>query len=332
MEVVALVASRDHVCTRYRIAQFRDHLADVGLPLRVEPLASHPFERFRQVSRPRPDQVVVLVRKLLPRWQLFLLRRSTRFLAYDFDDAVYLRNSFHHRGPESCKRRRRFAATIALADCVFAGNEHLASQAAQISSSGKIRVQPTCLNPNEYRSAEHHEEPPLRLVWIGSKSTLKSLEKGRDFFEAVGRDLSVAVLRVICDRFPDMRSLPVEPHPWSIETEKGALGEADVGVSWMPDDDWSRGKCGLKVLQYMAAGLPVVASPVGVHSTILEGGIGLMPRTIDEWIRAVRSLNADTSLRRELGRAGRQRVIERYHVDRWGSRFASELAGLAGRA
>ena len=106
---------------------------------------------------------------------------------------------------------------------------------------------------------------PVELVWIGSASTLQGLEQARPIWEAVAEAVPGLRLRVICDRFPDSFPLPIVPVAWNEETEAHEIAAGQIGISWIPDDLWSRGKCGLKVLQYQAAGLPVVANPVGAH-------------------------------------------------------------------
>ncbi len=113
-------------------------------------------------------------------------------------------------------------------------------------------------------------------------------------------------MRVVCDRFPDLGRMPVVPIPWSEANEADDLAAGDVGVSWIPDDVWSRGKCGLKVLQYQAAGLPVLANPVGVHPAMIQPGRnGWLPATSAEWLECIRNLQQDLELRRRLGRASR---------------------------
>jgi glycosyltransferase involved in cell wall biosynthesis len=134
---------------------------------------------------------------------------------------------------------------------------------------------------------------------------------------------------VICDRFPSFEHLPVERTLWSNEVEGRALGAADVGISWVPDDSWSRGKCGLKILQYMAAGLPVVASPVGVHSQMVSQGTGFLPARAADWIDCVRGLVRDARLRAEMGWAGRRRVEMDFSLSQWGPVFAAKLAEAA---
>ena len=117
--------------------------------------------------------------------------------------------------------------------------------------------------------------------------------------------------------------------PWSFSTELDELNELDVGIMPLPDDDWARGKCGLKGLQYMALEIPTVMSPVGVNREILgDDEYGLLASTEDEWIEALSRLIESSELRTKLGRAGRERVISAYSVDAWKETYAREFDGL----
>jgi glycosyltransferase involved in cell wall biosynthesis len=119
----------------------------------------------------------------------------------------------------------------------------------------------------------------------------------------------------VCDRFLKLEHLPVVPCVWSQSSEVADLAAADIGISWIPDDLWSRGKCGLKVLQYFAAGLPVVANPVGVQAEMVRHGEnGFLAETPNEWSEAVGRLAADPGLRQRLGQAGRRLVEATYSV------------------
>lgn len=329
MDVVALVPGRDHVCTRYRIAAYSEHLARVGLSLRLEPLANGAASRLQQMNQVRRNQIVLLQRKLIPLWQLLILRQRARLLVYDFDDAVFLRDSFHPRGPYSVKRLIRFQATISLADYVFAGNRFLADAASRHTNPHKVHLIPTSVDPKRYRPATHKDHQPTRLVWIGSSSTVRALHEARMVLESIGSEIPGTVLRVICDRFPRFDRLAVESVQWSSATETQDLGASDIGISWIPDDAWSQGKCGLKVLQYMAAGLPVVASPVGVHHEMVGHGLGFLPANTREWVDTVRLLARDHQLRDQMGREGRQRLEASFGVDRWGSELADRLERAA---
>jgi glycosyltransferase involved in cell wall biosynthesis len=331
VQLVALVAAADHVCCRYRLAAFRPWLEADGHALALEALPPGPFARWRLFRRLRGASVI-LQRALLPGWQLWLLRRHARHLIFDFDDAVFLRDSYSRKGLHDARRRRRFAATVRACDAVIAGNAYLAGEAARFADRARVEVVPTCLDPARY-APKPAPGGGGTLVWVGSSSTLQGLEQIAPLLDEVGRRLPGVRLKVICDRFPRFAHLPVIACPWSEATEAAELAAADVGISRVPDDLWSRGKCGLKVLQYMAAGLPVVANPVGVQAEMVRHGVtGLLATTADEWVDAIRRLRADAELRRRMGAAGRQALVERYSLESGWRGWRRALAPLGLRA
>jgi len=330
MKALALVDAPDHVCCRYRLRAFEPALAAAGWTLTVEALAPGPLARSRQLALASRCDVVILQRKLLPAWQLALLRRTARRLVYDFDDAVLYRDSYDPRGPNCPRRAARFARTVRHADAVLAGNDFLAECArAAGARAERIQILPTCVDPRRYRAAAPAlPRDGLHLVWVGSSSTLQGLEQRRTLWEYLGRALPGLRLRVIGDRFPHFETPPVIPVLWKETTEAAELAAGDVGISWVPDDLWSRGKCGLKLLQYQAAGLPVVANPVGVHLRIIAPGVsGFLAEEPDEWLAALRALAADPGLRARMGRAARAAVAADYAVARWGPAFVAAVAG-----
>ena len=333
MKALALVEARDHVCCRYRISAFEPSLAAAGWSLAIEPLASGLFARLRQFARAAEFDTVVLQRKLLPRWQIGSLRRHARRLIFDFDDAVLYRDSYDPRGPHHHRRLDRFGKTVRAADAVIAGNDFLASCARDTGARPeRVRVIPTCVQTATSILASPTDRPPtgsrLDLVWIGSSSTMAGLEQRRSLWERIGREVPGVRLRMICDRFLRFDSLPVVEIPWALATEDVEVAAGDLGISLVPDDLWSRGKCGLKILQYQAAGLPVLANPVGVHRELIRPGIsGFLPRTDDDWVEAVATLADDADLRRALGSAGRQSVEANHAVNAWASAFVGAIAG-----
>lgn len=313
VHLVALVDSPDHVCCRYRLAAFRPLLERAGhsLELRAWPGTWKAWTLGGPLAR---ADAVILQRRLLPRWLLFLLRRQARLLIYDFDDAVFLRDSFSAKGPHSRRRLARFAATVAAADAVVAGNRFLADQARRHGARA-VHVIPTCVDPAAYLPAgSQGRGDGIELAWIGSASTLKGLEQIRPLLETLGQRVPNLHLKLICDRFLELQHLKVRRCPWSATTEAAELCAADIGIAWVPDDLWSRGKCGLKVLQYLAAGLPVVANPVGVHADMVRADNGFLAASTEEWCTAIAQLAGDAALRRRLGQAGRQRLETDYSV------------------
>jgi glycosyltransferase involved in cell wall biosynthesis len=316
VHLVALVESPEHVCCRYRIAAFRPWLEGAGHQLDLQRWPKRWWSRLRLGRALRDADVVILQRKLLPIWQLYLLRCAAPRLVFDFDDAIFHRDSYSHKGVHSARRLHRFMATVETADAIVAGNAYLAAEAARWTVPEHVRVVPTCVEPSRYALAGHRRAgAEVELVWVGSSSTLQGLEMSRDLLEEIGRHVPGARLKLVCDQFLHFCHLPVIPCPWTASGEAEAIAAADIGISWLPDDPWSRGKCGLKVLQYMAAGLPVVANPVGIHTDLVRHGeTGLLARTPHEWVEAIRCLARDPGLRQRMGAAGRKRVEADFSV------------------
>jgi glycosyltransferase involved in cell wall biosynthesis len=263
---------------------------------------------------------------------LRILRSASRHLVFDFDDAVLFRDSYNRRGHESAWRFRRFANTVRLVDTVVAGNDYLADCALRAGAGvERVHVIPTCVDPGRYPIARHESSPSLvDLVWIGSSSTLRGLEESGAIWERLSKVSPDLRLRIICDRFPESFPLRVVPVPWSEQTEADELAAAEIGISWLPDDLWSRGKCGLKVLQYQAAGLPVVANPVGSHSEMIRTGeTGILAATDDEWVDAVASLAVDAGLRRRMGLMARKQVESSYSISAWAETFVTSMTGMS---
>ena len=224
-----------------------------------------------------------------------MLRKAARKLIYDFDDALFHRDSYSPKGPLSWTRLAHFWATIYAADAVIAGNGFLRAEASTYVTPENVHWIPTCVNPQLYPLAQHERRTSgIRLVWIGQRSTLPGLEFAEPLLAAAAERLPDLELRVICNKYPELSSVRVVPRPWSSATEAQEIAAADIGISWLPDDPWSQGKCGLKVLQYMAAGLPVVANPVGMNrEMVLHGQTGFLATTREEWAEAVATLAAD---------------------------------------
>jgi glycosyltransferase involved in cell wall biosynthesis len=316
VQLTALVERVDHVCCRYRLEAYARDLRRAGHHLEIRPWPRRWWQWFRLGQELRGADAVIVQRRLLQAWQLCLVRRAARRLFYDLDDAVFLRDSYSKRGLYSASRLRRFRATVRAADAVLAGNAYLAAEAARWTTTDKVVVVPTCIEPERYTQAEHelsgasaNLDAAVQLVWIGTASTLRGLQTIQPLLEQVGQHVPEVRLKLICDRFLEFKHLLVVPCAWTETGEASELAAADIGVSWLPDDAWSRGKCGLKVLQYMAAGLPVVANPVGIHCELIEQGVnGFLASSPEEWIAAIRQLARDPGMRRTMGQAGRRRV------------------------
>ena len=332
MHVIALVEALDHVCCRYRIAPFVPYLADRGVTMEVVAIEHSRLARMRQFRSLRGADAVIVQRMSLPIWQLVLLRRQAQRLIYDVDDAKFQRETTHPKGPASCRRLGQYWAMVYAADAVIVGNRYLQQVTARYTEADRVHVVPTCVEPARYTPADHRRAgPAVKLAWIGQRATFPFLRAAGAHLTMAARRLPGLELRVIADYIEPMAGLEAVLCPWSSATEGAQLADADIGITWLPDDSWCRGKCGLKVLQYMAAGLPVVANPVGVHpEMVAHGQTGFLATTPDQWADAIERLAGDPDLRRRMGAAARQRIQQYYSVDTWGPRLAALIEQAVG--
>jgi glycosyltransferase involved in cell wall biosynthesis len=304
--LLILTRDRANAAFRQRIEPYLGALAARGIAAEVVELAAGPWAQRGQMLRARDFDGVLLHRKTLSWWDARHLARARR-LIYDFDDAVM----YQARAPERphAGRLRRFRRTVGLADLVIAGSPILAAH-ADLAGAWQSEVVPTGLDARRFAPREdysRHGSP--HLVWIGSRSTLKQLEPFRPTLEEIGRTLPGATLRIIADAQLHVDGLRIENVPWRLQDEGRLLAQGDIGIAPLPDTPYTRGKCGFKVLQYMAAGLPVVTSPVGANAEYVRPEeTGLHAGPAEEWVAAVGRLAAKPALRERMGRAGRRRV------------------------
>jgi glycosyltransferase involved in cell wall biosynthesis len=293
------------------------------------------LRRLRQLPAARAADVVLIPRELFPLGpaliEAYLERRVP--VVFDFDDAVFLRDASEaNRLAAWLKMPGKTAGVIAGAAATTAGNEYLASYARRFSSS--VHVIPTTLDVETYRPPPRPSCQPgdrVRVGWSGSPTTSKHL---RSIAPALRRLLADHPVELVVIGDPSFR-LEGAPNvtvlPWRSSTEIADVGSFDIGLMPLPDDEWSRGKCGFKALLYMALGVPAVVSPVGVNTEIVsDGDNGLLASTNDDWVAAIARLVEDPALRERLGAAGRQRVVDRYSGQQWAPRFLEILRAAAG--
>lgn len=316
MRVVAIVESTEHVCARYRIRAFCQPLARHDINLQIISLPKGIPGRQKMLWGLKGCRVILL-RKLLSWVDWRIIRSRASWVGFDFDDAVYLRDSYSGKGFEDPRRTARFRRIVEEADAVIGGNKHLAQKALTHGAKGLVKVIPTCVDTGSYIPVyDQNDRDQMTLVWIGSSSTLQGLERLRVTLEDLGRAVPGIELKLICDRFLRFDHLATINCSWSESTEAGELASADVGISWIPDDPWSQGKCGLKLIQCMAAGLPVIANPVGVHpEMVTQGENGFLANSTSEWISAVTQLKYEKKTRRMMGTNGRKMVENAYSIE-----------------
>ena len=321
--------------SRYRSFQYLPFLATAGMHFSVSTLFDDVYLR-QKYARGRPKvgdvlrsfakrlcsvlrvpraTVVVIEYELLP-WfpalfERWLVWRGCR-LVVDYDDALFHQYDQHPSRIVRCLLGGKIATVMRLADTVVAGNDYIADYARHVGAR-RVEVIPTVVDLARYPAGQpDFDSSVFTIGWIGSPSTARYLHDIAPALAEVCRN-GAARVRLIGSGHIELLNVPVEIMPWHEETEVDEICRFDVGIMPLPDDPWARGKCGLKLIQYMACGLPVVASPVGVNCIMVTEGLnGYLATTIDEWVKALQSLQADKDLRRRLGAAGRKRVEERY--------------------
>jgi len=318
MHLLVLTNNPDTASFRYRIGVYLDLLRRQGIDSEVARLPGSLLERRALFASAQHADAVLLQRKVLTAWDGFWLRRYARRVIYDFDDAVMYADRKGGRG--SRIRFHRFGRSVALSDLVIAGNGYLAEHAQQYNTN--VRVLPTGLDLGPYReSAPRKDDGTVRLVWIGSHSTLRYLQEIGPVLDTLASRFPHVVLRIICDAFFDLEVMKVEKRLWSEPTAAADLASSDIGLAPLPDNPFTRGKCGFKILQYQAAGLPVVASPVGVNAQyVRDGGTGFLARDAAQWLDRLSTVVENRELRRALGCAG-QRAVESFDVAVIGASF-----------
>jgi len=317
---------------RHRLAAHVPALQGEGIACEIErfPRRRYLLRMLERRSRLREFDLLVIAKFKLETGERTLVRRAARRIVYDFDDAIYYgKPDRPGAAPDRSHRRvRKFRATCAIADLVTAGNETLAGEARV--TARRVETLPTGIDLAPYPPPGRGGDG-TRIAWIGLPGNLPYLEIVAEPLARLASRHPSLRLVVVSERPPERFPVPVEFVRWSAKDEAPTLSACDVGIMPLEDDEWTRGKGGFKLLQYMAAGLPAVASAVGVNREIVvEGETGYLARSGEEWERSLERLLLDGDLRRRLGAAGRRRVEENYAMPIVSRRLVELYRGVLG--
>ena len=332
--VVSFVVQRAQAPSfRLRLRSLRPFLeagGDVVVDEIVLPRRPEWIRAWRERKRWAASDVLVFSKlKLLAGELGFVARRCPRW-ALDVDDAVMVARPRRHGDPPDTAwwRRRRFRRMVDRCALVVAGSRSLAAMIE--GRPGRLEVLPTPVDMTRYPEAADDGHAAVRIAWIGLGENLRYLEDLAPVLREVAAAGVPVELRVISDRLPALEGLRATLVPWSEEGEGPALASCDLGVAPMADDLWTRGKGGYRCVQYAAAGLATVTSPVGANREIVEpGSTGLWASSPQEWREAILRLAGDAPLRRAMGRRARAVAAERYALSRLGPLYAGWLRSLA---
>jgi len=348
MDVVYFAKASDiGPSSRYRIFQYLPMLERAGIRVAVKPLFCSTYFRMlawrlQWVSRlakvwyaawrfivrgvdivsSQKAQLVVLEGPLFPYAGLAVERWLSKrvALAVEMDDAIYLTPGLTKTIPELLK----------LSVGVIVGNQVLADYARAFTPN--VHVIPTVVDTSRFAPAVRRStvtSAPITLVWMGLDYNVSYVE----WLVPVLRTLQAIRpmrIKMICGTPPQFDGVTVEFCKWEFEREVEHLRDGHIGMMPLPDNEWTRGKCGLKLLQYMSLGMASIASPVGVNRDIVREGVnGFLAATKDEWYEKLLRLCDDPHLRERLGREARKTVVERYSLDVWAPQLNASYRSLS---
>lgn len=273
------------------------------------------WRRMRTLMHVREYDAVYVFREaslLGPPLFEYWVKRAGVPMIFDFDDAIFVSYVSPSNGYLSYLKFPGKTRTICrFSTHVMAGNPYLAEYARQVNDN--VTIIPTTIDTEKYNRQPAPSSTRLPVIgWSGSFSTVQHLDTLRGALQRLAKQTRFK-LRVIGTPRYELGGVEVEALPWRAATELDDLSAIDIGVMPLPDDQWSKGKCGLKALQYMALGVPTICSPVGVNSEIIQDGKnGLLAASEDEWVKKLALLLGSPELRDRLGAAGRATVEQKY--------------------
>jgi glycosyltransferase involved in cell wall biosynthesis len=249
-----------------------------------------------------------------PVFEWFIAKVLRKKIIYDFDDAIWLPNtSVQNRWAARLKWHDKVRWICKWAYKVSCGNAYLADYARQYNPN--VRVLPTVVDTEgTHYPRQKAPSTSVTIGWTGSHSTLPYLQPLIPILQQLEREFDMEFI-VIANQQPEFALSGLRYVPWNKETEIEDLAQIDIGLMPLPDDQWAKGKCGFKAIQYQAIGIPAVASRVGVNADIiLDGESGFLADTPEEWLGALRTLIGNKALRQEMGGKGRQHIQANYSV------------------
>ena len=264
----------------------------------------------------------------IPAWLEDLFHSRKIPYVVDYDDAVFHRYDMHGSTLVRALLGRKIDGVMRHAGLVIAGNQYLAERA---TSAGALRVEflPSVVDVSQYALTEPSKGHDFRLGWIGSPVTAPYLDLVGEAVSKLHHESPVKIILIGAGNVQPFPGVLAEVLPWSEPIELTLGQQFDVGIMPLVDGPFERGKCGYKLIQYMASGLPVVASPVGVNQEIVEPQVnGYLATSSEEWLAALRELRASAQIRKTMGQAGRRKAEQKYNLQGTAPQLLSLLSSL----
>jgi glycosyltransferase involved in cell wall biosynthesis len=328
MRIIFLTHSSDQG-HRFRVEQYFPYLIAHQVEPKWQPLSGSWRDRLILYRQLPSFNVVCIQRRLLSPFEFYWIRKKSSKVLFDLDDAIMYRSSSSPR-PHSLSRWLKFRWMVKGSDTMTVGNQFLKNEVLKVDRQKKVFVIPTCIDTNLYPKKKRvSNRQEIILGWIGTKGNLKYLKKLEPVFETIRQRFPQAKLKIVSNDFYDSSHLSTIKKPWKLEEENEDLISFDIGLMPLNDDLWSRGKCGLKIIQYLSVGVPAVCTPVGINSDIIKDGEnGFWATNDQEWVDRLTTLIQNQELRYQMGLKGIETVEREYSLGVTSEKFFHVLQSL----
>lgn len=336
---------------RYRVEQYLPYLRREGIEGTVRPFMTTGFyrlwnlpgrlggkfllflycaaRRLTDLIRAWGYDLVFIHRESFPIGPPFIERifhLMGKPIVYDFDDAIFLQSPFATSNIlERLKYPQKVGRICKISKLVIVGNKYLASYAKQFNPN--VTIVPTLVDTNRYLPVEKSSNDKKVVIgWIGSRTTQGFLQQLASVFRTLSEKYPSLEISIVGGQMALSDVPAVRQYTWTLQSEIDDIQQFDIGVMPLEDNEWTRGKCGFKLIQYMGVGIPAVCSPVGVNAEIIKDGEnGFIANDQEEWVRKLSMLVEDPQLRKKIGQQGREVVEERYSIHLFAPKFAELL-------
>lgn len=336
----------DGSSNRFRVEQYLPHLKKEDINYSVRPFCNRylyrilykkgfffrkifffiifTFRRISDIVIACSCDIIFIHREAFPfgTFMESIFSKWKKKIIYDFDDALFLPNvSDSNQLIKIFKNTSKTKKIIGMSDYVIAGNDFLKAYALKFNSN--VSVIPTPIDTDKYRPLSgRNPDANVTIGWIGSTTTVRYLDILINVFNIIFKKYNYVNLVIVGGRWNTLTDRKILCKEWSLETEVNDLQSFDIGIMPLADDDWSKGKCAFKIIEYMAVGIPVVASAVGMNTEVIQNGVnGFLANTDKEWMEKFSLLIENPGLRKTMGDAGRRTVEEKYSLKLWAPRF-----------
>lgn len=292
--------------------------------------------RYRDLRRIKNYDLVFIYREAVMFGSIWFekkFKKAGAKIILDFDDAIWLMDiSESNKNLKWLKKPEKTADIVRISDMVFVGNSFL--QAYALNFNKNVRVVPTTIDLKNFTKSTDYKSNKKQVCigWTGSSTTLKHFETIIPVLKQLEEKYADKIkIKLISDVNIDCKAINIDFCRWNKETEVHDLCELDIGIMPLPDDEWSKGKCGFKGLQYMSLEIPAVMSAVGVNTEIISDEVnGFLVRNEIEWIEKLSRLIDSEELRIRLGKSGRKTVEERFSFESQKQKYLDYFNELTG--